>query len=181
MDLEVELLSEHSRKHAEKIARWVGADSERLNQLMQFFLKGEYRIAQRAAWVVTIVAERHSFLLRPYLKRMLSRIQEPGIHDAVKRSVVCILQEIEIPESLLGTVATLCFDELSSAGSPVAVKCYAMTVLARLAEQEPELGGELRLVIEQQMPFASGGFRARAKETLRQLGKATGEFAREGS
>jgi hypothetical protein len=179
MDLEAELLREHSRKQAEKVARWVGADSARLKVLMQLFLKGEYRIAQRAAWVVAIVGERHPILFRPYLKRMLFRIQEPGIHDAVRRAVVRILQDFEIPRDLLGMAATLCFEELSSADAPVAVKCYSMTVMMHIVKKEPELGRELRLVIEQQLPYASAGFRARAKETLRQLEMDNGELVPE--
>jgi hypothetical protein len=169
MNLEEELLREHSRKHAEKLARWVGTDSNRLTVLMRHFLTGEFLTSQRAAWVVTIIAERHPMLFCPYLKRMLSRMQEPGVHDAVKRSVVRILQDIEIPDNLLGTTATLCFEQLSSAEAPIAVKCFSMTVLAHIAEREPELGRELRLVIEQQLPFAGAGFRARARETLKAI------------
>ena len=169
LDLEAELLREHSRKHAERIARWVGADKSRLRMLMRLFLKGERRTAQRAAWVVAISAEGHSLLYRPYLKRMLSRMQEPGIHDAVKRSVVRILQDIDIPDNVLGTAANLCFEQLRSAGAPIAVKCFSMTVLAHIAEREPDLGRELRLMIEQQFPYASAGFRARARETLKAI------------
>jgi hypothetical protein len=169
MDLEAQLLYEHSRKHAEKIGRWVGADSARLKLLMKFFLKGEYRIAQRAAWVVTIVAERRPIIFRPYLKRMLSRVHEPGIHDAVKRCVIRILQSTDIPDDLLGLVTNTCFEQLTSVGAPVAVKCFSMTVLTRIAKSEPELGRELRLVIEQQLPFASAGFRARARETMKTI------------
>jgi len=44
-----------------------------------------------------------------------------------------------------------------------------MTVLARIVKREPELGRELRLVIEEQLPFAGAGFRARAKEVLKYL------------
>jgi hypothetical protein len=169
MDLEAELLREHSRKNAEKLARWVGEDRGRLKLLMKLFLTGEPRTAQLAAWVVAILAEGHPSLFRPYLEQMLSRMQEPGIHDAVKRCVVGIMQEMDIPERLLGMVANICFEQLSSADAPVAVKCFSMTVIARIAEKEPDLGRELQLVIEQQLPFASAGFKARAKETLRQL------------
>jgi hypothetical protein len=169
MNLEAELLSEHSRKNAEKLARWVGTDRVRLNQLMRLFLKGEFRTAQRAAWTVSIAAERHPLLFRRYLKQMLLRMQEPGVHDAVKRTVVRVLQDVVIPDDLLGMATNLCFAQLSSGEAPIAVKCFSMTVLARIVKREPELGRELRLVIEEQLPFAGAGFRARAKEVLRYL------------
>ncbi len=169
MNLEAELLLEHSRKHAEKIARWVGEDRRRLGMLMELFLKGDFRTAERAAWVITILADRRPLLFRRYLRQMLTRMQEPGVHDAVKRAVVRILQDMDIPHELLGMAASICFKQLSAATAPIAVKCFSMTVLARIAAREPELGRELQLVIEQQLPFASAGFKARARETLDQL------------
>ncbi len=132
MNLEAELLSEHSRKNAEKIAHWVGADRGRLSRLMRLFLKGEFRTAQRAAWAVAIAAEEHPLLFRRYLKLMLLRMQEPGVHDAVKRTVVRILQDVDIPDDLLGMATNVCFEQLSSGEAPIAVKCFSMTVLARI-------------------------------------------------
>lgn len=169
MDLESQLLREHSKKNTVKIAEWVGDDRRRLSTLMTLFLKGETLTAQRAAWVVSTLAEGHPGLFRRYLGRMLCRLQEPGIHDAVKRAVVRVLEDEDVPRELLGAAATVCFEQLSSAAAPIAVKCYSMTVLLHIAEEEPELGRELQLVIEQQLPYASAGFRARAKEVLNQL------------
>ena len=169
MDLEAELLREHSKRHAEKIARWVGSDQRRLKMLMELFLNGDILVAQRAAWVVSLAAEGDLLPFRRYLKQMLARVQQPGVHDAVKRAVIRSLQSMDIPSELLGSVANVCFDQLSSAQAPIAVKCFAMTVLARIAVKEPELERELRLVIEQQLPFASAGFKARARKTLARL------------
>jgi hypothetical protein len=98
---------------------------------------------------------------------MIDRMLEPGIHDAVPRAVIRILQTVEIPPSLLGRVASVCFDQLSSAGAGVAVRVFAMTVLGRIAEGRPDLARELRMVIEQQLPFASAGFAARAHMILK--------------
>jgi len=133
---------------------------------MNLFLDGESVVTQRLAWVVGICADANPELVRPYLRQMVQKMQEPGVHDAVKRNVVRMLQCIDIPSDLLGTVATLCFDYLSTMETPIAVKCSSMTVLARLAEKEPDLGRELRLVIEQQLPFEGAAFRARARKIL---------------
>lgn len=170
MDIESEILKEHSRRQADRIVSWIGSDRRRFSRLMDLFLRGEYRITQRAAWAVGICAERNPALVRPYIGRMLSRMEEPGVHVAVRRNVVRMLQDVDIPAGLLGRVAALCFKYLSAGDSPVAVKCFSMTVLARIAEKEPYLGREIRLVIEQQLPYGSGGFRARAARVLKALG-----------
>ena len=136
---------------------------------MKLFSTGEYRVTQRAAWPVSICAEKHPAMIGPYLHKLVARMQDPGVHDAARRNVIRILQTADIPEDLLGTVATLCFDYLSDAHAPVAVKVFSMTVLGRIAQREPDIGKELRLVIEQQLPFGSGGFRARAKRVLKMI------------
>jgi hypothetical protein len=101
---------------------------------------------------------------------MLSRMEEPGVHVAVRRSAVRMLQHVDIPAGLLGRVATLCFGYLAAGDSPVAVKAFSMTVLARIAEKEPDLGRELRLIIEQQLPYGSKGFCSCAARVLKGLG-----------
>ena len=170
MDLETEILQEHSRHQADRIASWIGSDRKRFAALMKLFLKGDWCVTQRSAWVVSICADRHPALIRPHLKAMIKRMQEEGVHNAVPRNMLRILQNTEIPRALQGRVAGLCFEHLASATAPVAVKALSMSVVARIARTEPELQRELRLVIEQQLPFAGAAVRARARHLLRALG-----------
>ena len=169
MNLRGEILREHSRRQTERIARWIGSNRRRFRQLVELFLKGEHRITQRSAWILTVCAENHPGLIRPYLQQVIEKMVEPGVHEAVRRNVVRILQEMEIPHRLLGRVATACFDFLSSGDASIAVKANSMTVLERIALKEPGMARELRLVIGQQLPFASAGFRARAKKVLARI------------
>jgi hypothetical protein len=169
MNLEAEILKEHSKRQAVRIASWVGKDKKRFRQLMASFLKGEYRITQRSAWTVNLCADKHPELIRPYLKQMIRRMQEPGVHDAVRRNVIRILQFIEIPEKLLGEVATVCFNYLSSPGEPIAVRVFSMTVLANIVQKQPDLTNELRFVIEQQLSHGSMGFCSRARKVMKMI------------
>ena len=174
MDIETELLKEHSRRTADRIAEWIGSDARRFRKLMELFLEGEKIVTQRAAMAVGICTERHPALAGPYIGRMLGRMEQPGVHVAVRRTVVRMLQHVEIPAGLLGRVATLCFNYLASPGSPVAVRVFSMTVLARIAAKEPDLRRELRLVIEQGRPYGSKGYCSRAARILKDLeGKPT--------
>ena len=96
-------------------------------------------------------------------------MQEPGVHDAVPRNMLRILQFVEIPKSLLGTAATLCFDYLNTVGSPIAVKANAMTALQRIVAREPDLKRELQTSIELMMPYVGAALKARARIVLQQL------------
>jgi hypothetical protein len=167
VNLEEEVLREHSKRQALRIAGWINKDKRRLKKLIELFLNGKYRVTQRLAWVVSICAENHPELIGPHLKEMVKKMQQPGVHDAVRRNVVRILQDIDIPNDLLGTVATVCLEYLSSADAPIAVKVFSMSVLANIAQKEPDLRMELRLIIERQLPYAGAGFRSRARNVLK--------------
>jgi len=141
---------------------------------MKLFLKGEYRITQRAAWIISHCADEHPAIILPYLGRMLDRMLEPGVHVAVKRNVIRILQNIKIPDSLTGKVATICFDMLASQKEPIAVKCFSMTVLANIARQEPDLKNEIRILIEREVMNGSAGLRSRGAKILAKLSGPSG-------
>ncbi len=169
-DIERQLLVEHTRRNTDRIVRWIGNDPERMEECMKVFLGGDPLLTQRSAWVVGVVADQRPGLLTPWLGAMVRKMREPGVHDAVRRNVVRALQFVEIPSRLSGKVAAICFDELESMKTPVAVKVFAMTVLAAIAERRPDLGREVRLVIERQVEYNSGAFRARARHVLARLG-----------
>ncbi len=169
MNLEAEILREHSKRQSVRIAKWVGNDRKRFKELLDLFLKGEYRTTQRAAWIVKHCADEHPNLVFPYLNDMVDRMLEPGAHDAVPRNVMRILQDFEIPRRMAGKIATVSFEMLASAKEPIAVKVFAMTVLANIAKREPDLKREISLLIEQQMPTGSAGFRSRGRKILKRL------------
>lgn len=169
MNLESEILKEHSKRQAVKIGKWVGSNPKRFKQLMELFLHGEYRVTQRSAWIIGHCAENHPRLIVPWLPKMVKKMQEQGVHVAVKRNVVRILQWMDIPRPLLGTVVTFCFNELHSVDSPIAVQAHAMIVLANAAKREPDIIHELKASIEQLQPHASPGLCVRIKNVLKQL------------
>jgi hypothetical protein len=175
MDLESEILKEHSKRQTVRIAQWIGDDPKRFKQLMELFLHGEFVVTQRAAWIVSECFDRSPQLIPPWLPALLKKMQEPGVHDAVKRNTVRILQFIDIPKRLLGTAVSACFDFLNSPDAPIAVKANAMTVLLHAAEREPELGRELKTSIELQLPSMIPALCARARIVLKRLEKTIDE------
>jgi hypothetical protein len=165
MNLRDEILKEHSKKQTMKIVNYIGNDKKKFKQLMHLFFNDEYRVVQRSSWMVSCCAESHPHLIKPYLSKMIDYLQKP-VHNAVRRNIVRILQFIDIPKTLKGKAATVCFDLLQSKSEPVAVKVFSMTVLANLCKSQPELKNELKLVIEEQLPYSTAGFQARAKRIL---------------
>ena len=168
MILRSEILKEHSRAHADNIATWIGTNEKRFASLLQLFLHDDYRVVQRSAWVISIVADRHPELLKPHLELIIGRMNDNRLPAAVKRNVVRLLQEIEIPETLHGSLMDSCFQFLADPNETIATRCSSMTVLQKLSNIYPDIRQELKTIIEECLQQApSAGFKARAKKVIK--------------
>jgi len=171
MDLQKEILKEHSKKQTDKIIAWINGDQKKFDELVKLFLRGEYRVTQRAGWPMSTIAIKHPGLIHKHLKNLLLNAQKPGLHNAVLRNTVRLLQFVEIPKALHGLATETCFQLFNDRKQPVAVQVFSMTVLGRLCKLYPELIPELKLCIEEHLPYASAGFISRAKKVIKQLEK----------
>ena len=163
MDLRMTILKENSKAQCDKIVRWVGSDPTRFNELFHLFMTAEYRVVQRAAWPISYCVEAHPEFIKPHFAALIKQLKRTGIHDAVKRNSIRLLQEIAIPKKYQGAIMDICFGYLASPSEPVAIKVFSMTVLKNLSDSYPEILPELKLIILDQLSNASAGFRSRAK------------------
>jgi hypothetical protein len=170
MDLEKEILKEHSKNQTLKIVRYIGDDPDRFSSLIHLFLNGSDVVTQRASWIVSYCVDAHPALIQPHLNAVIKNLQKP-VHHAVKRHTLRVLENIEIPKKFYGILADLCFKFLTSSTEPVAVKAFSMTVLYHITEKEPDLKNELKVIIEDQMPYSSPAFLSRGKKILASLNK----------
>ena len=91
------------------------------------------------------------------------------MHNAVPRNILRILQFVDIPRPLQGIVTNICFDFLISKEIPVAIKAFSMTVLANIAQKEPDLKNEIISTIQIMLPYGSAGIQSRGRKVLKQL------------
>lgn len=147
MNIKAELLREHSKNQVMKIVNFIGEDEERFSELVQLFLNADYRLNQRSAWAVGHCGILHPQLIKPYFSAFIQKLQEPNIHDAVKRNIVRIWEDVEIPEEYLGEIYDICYGYLYST-EPYAIQAFSLTVCYKISIKIPELKQELRLTIE---------------------------------
>ena len=164
MDLENYIKERHSREYAENVAEYIGNDKKRFKELMNLFFVNDYRLNQRASWAVLITIQKKPQLIKPYLSKMLKKLDEE-VHDAVIRNTIRIFEEVDIPESIEGTLYDKCYQYLTSMDYPVAIKAFSLTVATRIALKYPELQSELLEIIDYQLPHASAAFKVRARKT----------------
>ncbi len=169
MDIREEALKEHSKKQVLKIAAWIGDNEDRFRQYLSLFLYDEYRVVQRISWVLSAVAEKYPGLVEKNIGTIIKRLDDTGIHVAVKRNVVRVLQFLKIPGKYHAKVFNHCINYLSDPNETIAVRCFSMTVAASLAEKYPELAGEVIETINISMKNSTAGLRARSKMVLKKL------------
>jgi len=157
------------RTDAQKIVRWIGNNEKRFAELMNMFFAADERTALRCIWIISMCAEAHPVVIRPWLSKLVKLTSKKDTHDSVKRNIVRTLQFVDIPRALQGTVANLCFEFLQDIKAPIALKAFSMTVLANIAKHEPDLKQEIKLVIEQMLPYGSAGILSRGRKILKQL------------
>lgn len=170
MDIKKALEKGHSKAITDQIISYVGSNQTRFNSLITIFLEGPYRITQRAAWPLSFCVINQPSLIDRHYGSILKMLTKKGIHDAVKRNIMRSLQFVEIPAKHQGKVIEHCFN-LMDAKEPIAVRVFAMTVLANLSKLHPDLKKELKLVIEDQLPYGTAAYLSRSKKILRQLEK----------
>lgn len=166
MNLRDEILAEHSKRQTKKITDWVGDDPERFAEMMGLFLGDIYRITQRAGWPLSNCIEKHPELIKPYFAKLLKQLEREDVHVAVRRNVVRLLQFVDIPKRYEGRIFEACYELLADPEQAVAVRCFSMTVAAKVAKDSPELLDELRLIATKYPQVATAGFRSRMRSVL---------------
>jgi hypothetical protein len=167
MDLRKTILQAHNASQTRKIVDYVGTNIVRFKALIEVFMSGPYRVTQRAAWPLSYCVEYHPQLIKPHFKTLLDMLEQPNAHVAARRNIVRLLQFVEIPPRYRGRVATICFKLLQDRKEAVAVRVFSMTVLANLVQREPDLARELKVIIEDNLPYGSAGFISRARKVLK--------------
>ncbi len=171
MNLREEILKEHSKKQTNKIIKWIGSNLKKFDALIELFLKGEYRVTQRAGWPLSNIAISYPHLISKHLKKLLLNLKKPDLHNAVIRNTLRLLQFVKIPKHLHGMTVSICFHMLTDKKQPVAIHVFSMSVLGNLCMDHPDLKPELKLCIEEQLPYGSAGFKSRAGKVLKQIAK----------
>ena len=160
--------------------RWAGGDTSQLadsvidnpklfNSLINTYLEGPNRTTQRLAGALMQIALENPSLLKPHFKRIIDALNDQHESTAFKRNTIRMFQFVPVPDNRHGQVIDICFRYLQDRKETIAVRVFAMTVLELLTHDRHELRRELRMIIEDQLPYAGPAFRSRGAKVLREL------------
>ena len=139
---------------------------------VELSLMDEKFYAERASRVVSICSHSFPEMFRPYCAGIISELKNLRSEDAI-RNLLKTLAEVPVKLSKKdkSVLLNLCFDYLVSKAYPVAVHVFSMQILYNLSREIPEIGEELRCILEERIPDSSAGYRSRARRILSQMNK----------
>ncbi len=166
MNLSDEILKEHSKAQCIRIVSLVGKSDKKFAELFSLFIGDDLLISQRASWPLSHIVIAYPRLLAKHFAAFLQNLKRSGMHNAIRRNSIKILEEIQIPEKYHGEVMDLCFRFLEAPKEHVAVKALCITVLSKLSKIYPGILPEIKLLLESQLPSQTAAFKSRATKIL---------------
>jgi hypothetical protein len=136
-----------SKKQTTAIVNYIGDDVAKFKILANILFGNNFVLVQRASWPFSNSATQHPFLLKPYYAKLIELLKQTHIHTGVKRNVLTIFREIEVPEKHQSQLLTVCFDIITNLNQPPAVTANAITVASNICKLYPELKNELNLLL----------------------------------
>lgn len=171
MDIRRELLADvyQSKQKATLVAGYACSSPEAFRELMHCFESDEYRLAQRAAYCVSIAADERPELVEPYIGVLVSQLKRTDVHDAIIRNSARILQDVPIPEAFHGELMDAAFALVMNRQSAIAIRTFCLTILFNLSKIYPEIRKELRALIEESIDYEPPAFVSRARKILKRI------------
>lgn len=153
MDILKVLESGQSKKQTLAIVRYIGDKASEFKVLVNILFSSNSQLAQRASWPLSYSAIQYPALIQPYFTKLILLLKQSNVHTGVKRHVLNIFREIEIPEKNQSQLLTVCFDMMLKLDQPPAVTANAITVASNICKNHEELKSELNLLLNHLSQF----------------------------
>jgi hypothetical protein len=147
MDILQALESGQNKKQTIAIVCFIGNDKTKFKTLINILFGYNFQLVQRASWPLNYLAIQHPSLIQPYITKLIHLLAQTNVHNGVKRHVLNIFREIDIPKKYQSQLLAVCFDMITSLNQPPAVTANAITVASNICNNYPELKNELRLLL----------------------------------
>ncbi len=151
------------------IAEYAVEDPSHFEELITCFNSSDDKLSPRAAWALSFACMLDSTLALPYLPCIINHLSKNS--DAVKRNSLRVLHEIEIPVHYHGEITNLCFNLTTDSSQSSAIKSYSLGILGKFCKLYPDLRNEVKIIINDQMPYESAAFKSRGRNILKLFNK----------
>ena len=171
MDIE-HYLYDSSRQMAVETAGLASRDKELFDACFDMAFEGIDKLSARAARVVCLCAELNVDWVIERIDEILERLPKIN-NESIQGTFLKVFQIIDLGlvKEKLGILAGICFDLIDKRMERKAAKVYAIEILYKVSQYEPELKNELMLIIETLSEYESPAFQSRGAQILKKLYK----------
>jgi len=141
-----------------------------VSTLFQMNKSEDPKLAWRSAYVIDLIHDVNPTIVEPYLENIANEVVKLN-NQSIKRHYLRILTQHDISDLASGLLVDACFKWLTEEETPIAVKAHCMSILHNLCQTFPEMKPELKMVLENLLPYGSKGEVNRAKRILFELEK----------
>ena len=163
MNLADRLKTGYSKEGAAANAVWLKRNPLQLSAWLHAL--NDPILGKSAAWALGHLALEGPQVAQPEVNQFIHLALEDQ-PEYVHRNVFHVLSHLDIPEVRVPELFDRCLEITGSPSFAVAIRVHAMQVAAALCARFPELGPELRQVIELGLEEASAGYHSRARKIL---------------
>ena len=76
MAIRDDILKEYSKAYTVHLAEKIGPNQEAFDELLEAFLHDEWRVTQRAAWIVSHCIDRRPWLIEKHIEAVLLNLKK---------------------------------------------------------------------------------------------------------
>jgi hypothetical protein len=109
---------------------------------------------------------------QPWYRKMIKKMSEKNIHDAIRRNVLRILEDVDIPEKYCGELFEMSNKYLHDLQQPIAVRAFSISVMFNIAKKFPDLKNEVKINAESLLHCGIPALQSRGRNILKEIKKA---------
>lgn len=133
--------------YKDEMNRYLVRHPEFFQEALALALSDRQPLAWRAAWILNHGMESNDPRIRPVVGTMIDLLSKRP--DGHIRSLLQILQAMDIPENLEGKLFDLCADIWEMVQKQPSVRLNAFKIMLQITQKHPELKGELHLYLQE--------------------------------
>lgn len=151
----------------------ISRNPEDFSIIYQLTTDQERTVSWRALWVCEKLSEKYPSWFAP-LQEEITEHLFGCTHDGSKRLLLSILDNLPPAEPFPVRLLNFCLDRMFSPQESIGVQSLCIRVAYLLCRREPELLGELRVILENtEMEYFSKAVASAVKNTLKKINRTT--------
>lgn len=165
-------LSDSSKYTIDLVSKEVGGDEKQFADLLELAYLQKPSVSARAGRAAYQVAMNHPWIFDKHKNKLINTLPTLD-NESVQFVLAKILVDAPLTndEDSLGILMDYCFENATAVKTKIALKAYCYYILYNISEVVPEIKPELKMVIEEQLPFASAGIKSISYKLLKKLNK----------